>query len=299
MFDGMPPALLKELGVGGKGDKCKGFKLFLASEAANKKCEAFDTKTACEAGGCKYEGSECEPTAATMMKVMGVEMDQEKMQAEMAAKVKGAKTQEEMTKITVDVMTKFLKPMVPVMNDMNATQVEIAKFDKRCGGGKTKAACTADKVCELQLKFNQRTDNFTQQCDVNKAKAVEETGCSGVAKAIADLDAIERKAVAAGAKKALAGKKTKQKAAKDAVAAYKKANPDANAETDTRLKGLETEAAAADASVIAASATVATADADAAAAEKKADETPADSSTLRALPSIMAVVAATVAAAFA
>jgi len=41
------------------------------------------------------------------------------------------------------------------------------------------------------------------------------------------------------------------------------------------------------------------ADADAAAAEKKADETPADSSTLRALPSIMAVVAATVAAAFA
>ena len=86
----------------------------------------------------------------------------------------------------------------------------------------------------------------------------QETGCSGVAKAIADLDAIERKAVAAGAKKALAGKKTKQKAAKDAVAAYKKANPTANAETDTRLKGLETEAAAADAAVVAASATVAT-----------------------------------------
>jgi len=92
----------------------------------------------------------------------------------------------------------------------------------------------------------------------------QEAGCSGVAKAIADLAAIERKAVAAGAKKLLATRKAAQAAKAKRLTEAKKALADAKAagqdttDLQRNVDFAETEAAAADASVIAASATVAT-----------------------------------------
>jgi len=80
----------------------------------------------------------------------------------------------------------------------------------------------------------------------------------------------------------------------------------ATTETDTVFAGLEAavtaataEESTANASVKTASTQVSEADTAAKTAEQKADKTPADASALRALPSVMAVVAATVAAAFA
>ena len=78
-----------------------------------------------------------------------------------------------------------------------------------------------------------------------------------MSKEVAELDAKKKENKAAKATKDLKGKETKQKAATDKVAAYKKANPDAKAETDTALKALVAEETKAAASVKSATANVA------------------------------------------
>ena len=94
----------------------------------------------------------------------------------------------------------------------------------------------------------------------------QDAGCSGVAKAVADIDAMDKKEMAAKAKKFLAGRKTARAAKVTALAGAKKDLADfkaANAGGDTKaleaaVDKAQGEADAAEKSVLAASATVTT-----------------------------------------
>jgi len=234
----------KELGLGGKGDQCKGFKIWLAVRAVETKCEAFDAATdpatACKAGGCEYECTakrwvsgketclkfECRMSEAEGQKAMGINLEQ--LQAKAMAKNRAGMTEAEGRANMMSVM----KEVVPVFNAVNTTMLEIEKFSKRCN--RTTATCTGDNVCELQMDYNESTANYTQTCSVAKAKAVAEIGCGGVAKAVAAIDAAERKAVADGAKKFLEGKKT------DLAAKAKKLKEAKQALADAKLAGKDT-----------------------------------------------------------
>jgi len=331
------------------GDKCRGFKLVLTVNKMEETCKALDTESACEgATTCEKDGhGSCDVASAATMKAVGITFDEKKIEADVKANPAGAKD------IIKGAFGQLLKPW----NDKNATMKDIEKFTKQCKG-KTKDACAAESLCYMQLKetHDSTGTNMVEECDVNAEKAVASLGCSGVNKALADVDAMKKKRVAAGAKRVLAAKKTELAKAKTKVAEAKKAVEEhkaantkkhqptcdlimkaantheahavvamkaceaekvckvdgsqcvgaATTETDTVFAGLEAavtaataEESTANASVKTASTQVSEADTAAKTAEQKADKTPADASALRALPSVMAVVAATVAAAFA
>lgn len=280
------------------GDKCNGFKMMLTAEKMARACEALDTESACKANEkCEWDGHEdCDVSPQAGMDAMGIKMDAKKLQADVTANPAGAK----------DILKKVFVQMIPLMNDFNATQKDVKALGDKCKD-KAKDACEKVDVCEVNLAKKEkygpdgRSYEMVEECDVNGEKAIKTIGeCSGMNKMLADNIAAKKRNAAAQAKKVLAKKKTALETAKKAVEDYKKANPNAKAETDTKLKELVATQTTADASVKTASTQAATAETAAKTAEQKANDTPDDSnSALRALPSVMAVVAATVAAAFA
>jgi hypothetical protein len=253
---------------------------------------ACKADTSCEWN--EYE-SECNPNDKATQKIVGVSFDEAAIEKEFEA----LKTKEEQKALAI----KKFNALIPAINDFNATMEDVKKFMAKCGKFTSAAACNADDVCEYDMEFKGDTDEMVETCKVNPPKAVATLKCPDMDKAFAEADANKKKKVAKQAKKVLAGKEAKQKTAKKEVEEYKKKNPNAKPDTDATLRKLVEKETAATTAVQTASARVSTADTTAKAAKTKASSTPDDKSTpasaLRVLPSVVAIVAATVAAAFA